>query len=210
MAVRANISKSYIWRPGLIGVAALVFCAWFLYDGMVKYPLEQKQWQEHSRIYQDHTDPNEAGRAWEALATKNGWPTTKPTQREDRDIFTQKLLAGITGPVGLYFMVTFLMSMGRWIEADENGVRTRSGKTTDYASIKSIDKSRWKSKGIAVVHYGSGGSKERITLDDWKFDREPTKRILEAIEDRMPGGGDSDEEIGEETTGGADDETVSS
>lgn len=209
MAVRATISKGYIWRPGLIGAAALVFCAWFLYDGTVKYPLEMKQSQEYARIYKENTDPNEAGRAWEQLAAANGWSISKPTNREDTDIFTQKVLAGITGPVGLYFMATFLMSMGRWIEADEDGVRTRSGKTTDYASIKSIDKSRWKSKGIAVVHYGFGGPKERITLDDWKFEREPTKRILEAIEARMPGGEQVDDEIGEDTAGGVDDETAS-
>ena len=97
MAVRATISKGYIWRPGLIGVAALVFCAWFLYDGTVKYPLEMKQSKEYARIFQENTDPNEAGRAWEQLAAENGWPTSKPTSREDTDIFTQKVLAGITG-----------------------------------------------------------------------------------------------------------------
>jgi hypothetical protein len=193
MAVRANISKGYIWRPGLIGVAALFFSAWFLYDGMVKYPLQQKQSQEHADIYQTHTDPIAAERAWETLAAEKGWPT-KTTPREDKDIFTQKLLAGITGPVGLYFMVTFLFSLGKWVEADENGVRTRSGQTTDYTSIKSVDKSRWKSKGIAVVHYETSGQPGRITLDDWKYEREPTKRILEAIDERMPGGDGGDED----------------
>lgn len=209
MAVRAKISKGYIWRPGLIGAAGLVFCSWFYYDGTVKYPLQQKQSEAYAQVYQDNTDPIEAGRAWEAMAAENGWPTTKPTPRKDTDIFTQKLLAGITAPVGLYFMATFLLSMGRWIEADEEGVRTRSGRATDYASIKSIDKSRWKTKGIAVVQYGFGGPKERITLDDWKFDREPTKRILEAIEERMPGGEQVDKDAdGEEVAGDSGDETA--
>ncbi len=209
MAVRAKISKGYIWRPGLIGTAALVFCSWFYYDGTVKYPLQQKQSEAYAQIYQDNTDPIEAGRAWEALAAENGWSNTKPTMREDKDIFTQKLLAGITAPVGLYFMATFLLSMGRWIEADEDGVRTRSGKATDYASIKSIDKSRWKTKGIAVVHYDSNGQSGQITLDDWKFDREPIKRILEAIDERMPGGEQVGEDAdGEEVAGDSGDETA--
>lgn len=211
MAVRAKISKGYIWRPGLIGAAALIFSSWFLYDGTVKYPLQQKQSKAYTEIFQEHTDPIEAGRAWETLAAENGWSTQKPVPREDKDIFTQKLLAGITAPVGLYFLATFLMGLGRWIEADEDGVRTRSGKSTDYASIKSIDKSRWKSKGIAVVHYGFGGPKERITLDDWKFEREPTKRILEAIEERMPGGEqvvEDGQDVGTDT-GGDDDGTLS-
>jgi hypothetical protein len=116
---------------------------------------------------------------------------------------TQKILGGITAPVGLYFLFTFVMSMGRWVEADEQGVRTRGGQETDYASIKSIDKSRWQSKGIAVVQYEKNGQAGRITLDDWKFEREPTKRILEAIEERMPGGGATDTETApaEETAG---------
>ena len=191
MAVRANISKGYIWRPGLIGVAALVFSGWFVYDGFVKYPLQQRMAEEHAQIYQEHLDPIEAGQAWEKRATENGWSKSKPTPRTDTDIFTQKVLAGITAPVGLYFLATFLLSMGRWVEADEKGLRTRGGQETDYASIKSIDKSRWQSKGIAVVHFESNGKPDRITLDDWKFEREPTKRILEAIEQRLPGGGET-------------------
>jgi hypothetical protein len=194
MAVRANISKGYIWRPGVIGAAALFFSIWFLYDGTVKYPLQQEQSEEYARVFKEITDPTEAGRAWEQLAIERGWPTTKPTQRTDTDIRTQKILAGITGPVGLYFLATFLMGMGRWIEADEQAVRTRSGQETRYDAVTSIDKSRWKTKGIAVVHYESNGQAAHITLDDWKFEREPTKRILEAIEQRMPGGGEVDDE----------------
>ncbi len=192
MAVRANISKGYIWRPGLIGVFALAFSGWFLYDGTVKYPLQQQQYQEYTRINQEHTNPNEAGRAWEAFAAEKGWPTTKPDEKKDKDIFTQKLLAGITCPIGLYFMATFLMGMGRWVEADENGLRAKNGKETDFASITSIDKSRWDSKGIAIVHYQHDGQAGRITLDDWKFEREPTRQIYDAIVQRMPGGDTED------------------
>lgn len=194
MAVRANISKGYIWRPGLIGVAALVFSAWFFYDGLVKYPRLMKMWDEYNQIVQETPgDPVEQAKLWAEHAKANGWPTETPKKKmEAKDILTQKVLGFITAPVGLYFLFTFVMSMGRWVEADEKGVRTRGGQETDYASIKSIDKSRWQSKGIAVVHYENNGQAGRITLDDWKFEREPTKRILEAIEERMPGGGDTE------------------
>lgn len=205
MAVRANISKGYIWRPGLIGAAALIFSGWFFYDGLVKYPMQQRMAGEYAKVYQEHTDPIEADRAWDQLATANNWPTSKPTPRTDTDIRTQMILGGITGPVGLYFLATFLLSLGKWIEADEQGVRTKSGQATDYASIKSIDKSRWQSKGIAVVQYESNSQSGRITLDDWKFEREPIKRILEAIEERMPGGGPKDEH----GDGAAEEETSS-
>ena len=184
MAVRANISKGYIWRPGLIGLAALIFSGWFLYDGMVKYPLQKEQFEAHQKVYQEHPDPTEAGRIWEELAREKGWPTTNPTQKTDKDIFTQKLLAGICAPIGLGFLFVFLTSLGKWVEADEQGLKAKGGKETDYESITSIDKSRWQSKGITVVYYQSNGKSDQITLDDWKFEREPTKRIMQAIEER--------------------------
>ncbi len=199
MAVRANISKGYIWRPGLIGVAALIFSAWFLYDGTVKYPRIQQIWQDYNKIVQEHPgDPVEQARLWAEHAKAKGWPTETPKKKmEDKDILTQKVLAAITAPVGLYFLLSFFMSLGKWIEADEDGIRTRSGQHVRYDQIKSIDKSRWDSKGIAVVHYEVDGRAGRITLDDWKFEREPTQRILTAIEQRMPGGEDQDEESSE-------------
>jgi len=201
MAVRANISKGYIWRPGLIGVAALSFSGWFLYDGTVKYPLQQEQHDTYIEVFQEHADPTEAGRVWETLATEKGWPTVKPTPREDKDIFTQKLLAGITAPIGLYFMATFLMTLGRWVEADEDGLRTNGGKATGYDGITSIDESRWKTKGIALVHFENDGMAGHILLDDWKFDRDRTRQIYDAVKERMPGGGaeaDADEQADEQ------------
>lgn len=195
MAVRANISKGYIWRPGVIGAAGLVFCGWFLYDGFVKYPGQELRWETYNRIRLEYEkSPNEAQRIWEQTARDKGWSITKPIERAENDIFTQKVFAGITAPLGLYFVFSFLSFLGRWVEADEEGLRTRSGQRVPYGSIKSVDKSRWDRKGIAVIHYESDGRAGKITLDDWKFDREPTKRIMQAIEDRMPGGGDGEDE----------------
>ena len=201
MAVRAKISSGYIWRPGVIGAMMLLFSGWFLYDGMVAYPRQQEIWTAYHQIVQEDPegDPVEYARLWAEHAKSKGWPTNTPKKKiEDKDIFTQKVIAGITAPVGLYFMMTFFLARGRWVEADEEGVRTNSGKATDYASINTIDKSRWSRKGIAVVHYGLDGVEDSILLDDWKFEREPTKRILSAIEERMPGGeGEDDSPVDE-------------
>jgi len=185
MSVRASISKGYIWRPGLIGLAALAAGGWFLYDGAVKYPRQQQMWQAYNQITREHVeDPNEAAKAWEELAAANGWPTKKPVEKTDTDILTQKIIAGITGPIGLYFCFVFVTSRSKWVEADEQGLATNAGQRSSYESITSVDKSRWQSKGIAVVHYSGDGQAGRIVLDDWKFEREPIKRILQAVEER--------------------------
>ena len=193
MAVRATISKGYIWRPGVIGAMMLIFSGWFLYDGTVKYPRQERMWYAYNQIMQDNPgDPNVAAQLWAEHAETEGWATTRPEKREINDKLTQKILAAITAPVGLFFMWSFLSARGRWVEVDEQSVRTSRGQVAEYDSISSIDKSRWQRKGIAVVHYGQDGTEGRIVLDDWKFEREPTKRILSAIEERMPGGGEPD------------------
>lgn len=206
MAVRANISNGYIWRPGVIGAMMLLFSGWFLYDGFVGYPLQQKIWNDYHQIVQDNPgDPVEHARLWAEHAEANGWETSTPKKEiTDKDIFTQKIIATITAPVGLYFLWTFLMTRGRWVEVDEQVISTSTGKRATYDEITSIDKSRWQRKGIAVVHFGQGGSADRIILDDWKYEREPTKRILAAIEERMPGGGDSEGEA-DDADGGSED-----
>jgi hypothetical protein len=208
MAVRATISKGYIWRPGVIGAMMLLFSGWFCYDGFVKYPLQQEIWGSYNQVVVDNPgDPIEQARLWAEHAGAKGWPTDTPKKKvEDKDILTQKIIAAITAPVGIYFLATFILTRGRWVEADEQGVRISSGQQMDYASIKSIDKSRWQRKGIALVHYESNGQAGRILLDDWKYDREPTKRILEVIEERMPGGGGGEDG---DDAGVADDDTES-
>lgn len=206
MSVRANISKGYIWRPGVIGAMALLFSGWFGYDGMVAYPLALEIQEAYNQVVSDNPgDPLEQARIWADHAKTQGWPTGVPKSKiEKNDPFTQRVIAGITAPVGIYFLATFFLTRSRWVEADEQGLRTSSGLQTDYASVISIDKSRWQRKGIAVVHYDSGGQSGRVLLDDWKFDRESTKRILEAIEERMPGGGEG----GSDDTGESDGDTA--
>jgi hypothetical protein len=193
MSVRASISKGYIWRPGLIGLVALAASGWFLYDGTVKYPRQQRMWKAYNEIIRQYVDdPNEGARLWEEMAAAEGWSSKKPVEKTDTDIMTQKIIAGITAPAGLFFCFVFVTSRGRWIEADEQGLTTSTGQRSSYGSITSVDKSRWQSKGIAVVHFDGDGQAGRIVLDDWKYDREPIKQILSAVQDRTGLGDDAE------------------
>ena len=50
-------------------------------------------------------------------------------------------------------------------------------------AIRQMDKSRWDRKGIAKVEYElAPGQSNRLTLDDFIYDRPPTDRIVERIE----------------------------
>jgi hypothetical protein len=77
----------------------------------------------------------------------------------------------------------------------------------------SVDKRRWRSKGIAKVTYSDNGRKRRFTVDDYKFDRHPTGQVLRDLEAKIDpalitggppeaAGDDGDGELDEEQDGG--------
>lgn len=179
---KAYVAKSYKVRLGIIALACLGFAAWFFYDGAVKYPAEMELFQKHQEL-EKSGDPN-WNQQWVQVLTERGLdPTYQVTERREMDIFTQYLMGALVLPVGLVFGWSFLRSQGRWIAADDTGLHTSWGQHAPWASLKTVDKSRWKSKGIAVVRYTDpSGSEQKITLDDWKYDRGPTVAIAAEVD----------------------------
>jgi hypothetical protein len=51
--------------------------------------------------------------------------------------------------------------------------------------VTGVGKKRWESKGIAVVRYALDGRKGEFIVDDYKFDTEPTRKILGEIEEKL-------------------------
>ena len=180
MASKASISSGYRWRLGIIGTAAFAFGLYFLYDGYIGYPKKQE-------IFRKYNEFREGGAVdwtakWTEHAEKQGWATEPPQDKSDMSIYTQYICAAISMPIGLLFLISFIRAGGRWIETNEGGLHTNGGQHADWAAVTSIDKSRWKSKGIAVVIYHDGRSRRRITLDDWKYERDPIAAMLAEVE----------------------------
>ncbi len=182
---KAYIANSYKIRLGIIALACLGFAGWFFYDGAVKYPWQKELYEERQRLASSG-DP-EWSQQWTRYAQEQGWsPEVEPVKRTDMDITTQYLMGLLVLPVGLLFGYSFVRAQGRWVAADDTGLRTSSRQHAPWSSIKAVDKSRWKSKGIAVVRYtDAGGGEQKITLDDWKFDRDPTVAMVEELDRRL-------------------------
>lgn len=183
MTARASISPGYRWRLGIIALACLGFAAWFFYDGYVAYPEIQEIHREYERIQAEH--PTDFNQRWAEYAESRGWETDLPERKEDWDIVTQFIFCGITLPIGLAFLWAFIRTGGRWIASDEAGLHTSWGQHAPWSALRSIDKARWKTKGIAVVHYDDQGTPRKITLDDWKYEREPTTMIVNHVDERL-------------------------
>lgn len=183
--VRARIATAYRLRYGAMAALCLGFAAWFLYDGYVKYPAARELRQQYEAYTAEH-----GAASWPGYAREHGLPDgtygTPGEHYSDGDVLAQKVLGFVALPIGLALGLAFLRTLGRWVEADEQGIATNQDERVPYESIRSLDRRRWRSKGIAVLTYDDGGRIGTIVLDDWKFERQATVAIFNYLESRLP------------------------
>ncbi|WP_432799435.1 hypothetical protein [Poriferisphaera sp. WC338] len=195
MSVKTVISGGYRARLGVIGLVLIGFGIYCLYDGFIAYPEKQRMQIAFAELKKD--SPDDWAEKWRVMSAENGWSEAQPeAPMSDLSIYTQFIMAGITLPFGLYFGGLFLLSGGRFVEADEKGIRSNKVSDVSWDDVKSVDSSRWQSKGIAVVHYERASGAGVVTLDDWKFEREPTQEIYSMVANHL--GVNVDEEDVEE------------
>ncbi len=179
MSIRATISTHYRLRLALMFLILGGFGAWFLYDGIVTYPKEAAVWTKWEELTKAGTVSSE----WPKLVAEAGYPEASlekpPKRRTAADILIQKILGGMVLPLGLLFGFLTLRTFAQWVELREDGLHASTGAHIPWEQLVKLDKTRWKSKGIAIVH-GREGS---LVLDDWKFDRDTTEVILRTVEE---------------------------
>ncbi len=211
--IKARIWKGYLLRMGLMAAMVVFFCGWFFYDGFVGYPYQAAVYQAFEELRGQEGGREPAAGVWnEKIDDPDsdiyGYPPSTGfenpgSDRSANDIFVQRLIAFILLPVALLASGWFLVHLGRWVACDERGVHTSSGIHVPFDSIKQLDKERWVRKGIAILTYHDANRKidQHLTLDDWKYERIPTRAILETIESHL-----TDEQIvgGEREDAGMD------
>jgi hypothetical protein len=196
MKIRADIRRGYLARPLLMSLFVLGFSVAFFYDGYVRYPRQHAMFTTYQQIRAEHTSPDgrydiEAVDAdWEAAALAHDWPVAfggdAPGQsRGGWDIPIQRLLGFVLLPLGVVMAVGFVRHVGRWVEADDAGLTASWGPKIAWDQITRLDKTRWKSKGIAYVYYRSDAGEKRLKLDDWEYEREPMTRIEQHVEQHI-------------------------
>lgn len=189
MATRAMVSKGYRWRLAAVGIFCSVFAAWSAYDGFIKYPAQNEISKKFKQFKAEHGEgPQGWTTKWKAYAEQHGLPVNDKEAGRHRgfgDILTQYIMLAITLPIGLVFMYGFLSTRGRWVECDDDSIRTSRGQSVPYGKIQTINKSRWDSKGIAIVSFEDGKGEQKLIIDDWKYERALTDEILREIESHI-------------------------
>ncbi len=184
MDVVATINRGYRWRLAAMAVMCLGWAAYSLYDGMYAYPRQR----EISEAYQQLREEGRESE-WPEYAASRGWPSDEmPGEPYSMwDIYTQYIQVALALPPGLYFAIQFVRT-GRWrITMSEQGLTASWGQKALFDRIERIDTSRWKTKGIAVVHYRQGEEVDQLSLDDWKFDPAAIQKMVDEVENRLTG-----------------------
>jgi hypothetical protein len=181
MTIRAERDPRFYFRFLLIGLGALAFALWALYDGAVKYPRQRERGLAFEKLMDE-----DRGDEWDAYALERDWPTEFPGEpKSEVDIQMQYWMAGGSALVAFFPLWAVWSSRGRWIEWDGNQLTSSWGQSLSPDQVVSLEKRQWRSKGIAKLKYLDGNRKRTFVIDDFKFKREPTDKILAELENHI-------------------------
>lgn len=143
---------------------------YFLYDGYVGYPKENRE---------------EMAKPENKDAYKDGQYIGKLPHSET-DIQLQKLLGFALIPAaGLYFAYFMHKSRGAY-QFDGQTIEIPGHPPFTLGEITKLDKKLWDRKGIAYIEYKTADGKQgRALLDDFIYERKPTDVIYEAVNAEM-------------------------
>ncbi|MAI69986.1 MAG: hypothetical protein CMM01_16605 [Rhodopirellula sp.] len=182
--IRAEVELSFFRRFLWIAIACLAGTGWCLLDAQVTYPRKR----EIAQSYESFPQTAEGIQQWEKEAEKNGWIPDAPekSSRElEVSILNQYILMAASISVGLVMFFKWYLPRGSWIEGTEDEIRDSSGRTFALTSLVEIDRHRWEEKGIAVLRFNHEGRNQKFVLDDFKYQREATGKILEQAEKKL-------------------------
>lgn len=211
LPLRTENNPKFYSRFKWLGLGALAFMAYCLYDGYINWAdqqvrgealiqlaeeelpqdkLEELAYAGHGahdlylKLKKRLPDFPELTESWETKAAAEGWPTEPPAKlRTDGDILGQYVMAGLAALAGIWFLLTVARTNGRWFELNENGITSRWGQSFSLDQVTAIDKKQWRDKGIARVRYkNAAGRQKTFVVDDYKYHKKTTDRILWQIE----------------------------
>lgn len=202
---QATVNSSYRWQVAFMAAFILFWALYFLYDGYVGYPYKRQVAQEFAK-FQDSDSKEEWVDYARDIGLTVGSNENTGHDYSDWDIRTQKIIGYLLMPWTLLMWVSLLRLTGRRIESDGDGITASWGPRVDYDAITSLNLNRWRSKGIAVLHYNdTAGKTRRFVLDNFKYTRNAINDMVEEIESRL----DSSQIISNSPRPPAKDENIS-
>lgn len=164
MSIQTKLSRPYVMRFVIIGLAVLGISLWSAYDGLVAYPESNVRYDKFIELQKDGKSD-----LWAEYARSKGWSVEQPaTRKSDFDIRVQFIQMGICAFLSVAAFAWLGWLKSRAPGANNDGVVVK-GRTIPFDTITKIDKTRWESKGIATLTYREKEAQKTLTLDEWYY-----------------------------------------
>lgn len=181
MPVVARISAIWSKQKLFVAIFFLLIGGYFFFDGSYTYPKSNERW-DAQQDFENRGKKEE----WPAEAAKRGWVTKKPEKKySNGDIVEQFVVGGVATVSGLLLLIYWMTQRKLQLKIEDGAVYTPSGARVPFASIRGLGKKRWDTKGIAIVRYEDNGRLLQFVVDDYKYETEPTRQILDTIEQQL-------------------------
>lgn len=163
--MRASLSKTWFRRQILITLFCFGVGLWFFYDGRFGFPQKNERFLAHKEF------ENQNRSDWEQYAKSRGWPKRPPERLYKKvDIVVQYAFGVALTIGGIAALGLLIVSKNRTVSSDAEAYYAENGQRVAFDAIRSIDKSKWDSKGIAVLIYQDGRREAKAVIDDYKFE----------------------------------------
>jgi hypothetical protein len=195
MTLEARITP--IWRKQKLFVAIffIAFGGYFFWDGAIGYPRKNARYAEWKRFRDEGRSDDWATYAqqkgwkvdeWPRYAEEHGWKEPYPdVALGPEKIKEQYVFGALWTVIGLGVFIYWAQQVRRILRIDDTAVTTPAGTPVPFEAITGLGLKKWDSKGLATVRYEVDGRPGSFVVDDYKFDTEPSRQILEEIKRRL-------------------------
>jgi len=188
--------------------------------------------EEEVAMYPDDTDFKEgwpgilkqvgkknSSELWKEYSKEKGWPqvvTPSEDRKPLRKINEQLIAAAVCFLFFLVALFFLVRTKGRVMKVDERGYYPPGGDLIPFSDMKTLDKRKWESKGLAILIYEGGGEEKKTKIDGMvygQFKEEegaPAEALFQEILRHFEGElieivvGDDEEEVEEEEAANAE------
>lgn len=182
----ARAGKTYRRYRYVMFVLMVAFGGWFLYDGFVRWPEQNKAWDAKEAQILQLDVPGRTAEMTTTLEKLRREQKDMPKRHNDFDLGLQRTLGFALPPIAVA-LLTFWRRRSRGEYRLQNDILNVPGyPPIPLTSIESLDKTRWDRKGIAFANYKlPNGLTGTVRLDDFIYDAYPIRDMVKAIEDSI-------------------------
>ena len=181
MTLEARVTP--IWRKQKLFVAVfmIAFGGYFFYDGAIGWPRSNERYYKSQEFKKTNDDPG-----WKAYAKQRGWSEKAPEKAYKKsEIDMQYVYGVILAVVGLVTLGYWAQQIRRTLKLDDEAITSPAGTRVPFQSITGLGLKKWESKGYATVRYEVNGRKGEFLIDDYKFDTDTTREIVDMLKQRL-------------------------